>query len=418
MAEPHRLESLDVLRTAAVALVIFDHWGVGYPDHAVGRRAVATGWVGVDLFFVLSGFLVSGLIIREHQHYGVVDARRFLIRRGLKIYPAFYVFLVVSVLFADQWLFGGNSLNVSPASDRFGWRVLADALFFQNYADGMWVHTWTLAVEEHFYLLLALYAGVASHRGWMPRNALRAVIGIAALGATVFVLRGMRAVFVDYEWKRWYAPSHVRIDSLLVGVGLSFLYHYERAALERFVARYRPALAVACGLLLLPVVVLERSRKLMYTFGLTSIALGFGLLILLMLTSDRVGATLRCRPWSALCVAGRHSYSVYLWHVPTIIVIGITLDRFAPATSMWIRLVIALLLSFAVGIVISRLVEVPALRLRDRIYPSRSGALTTLTPDTKEDPGHDDRQVPDRRSSRSPRALDPYDSLLGRDGGR
>lgn len=59
MAEPQRLESLDVLRTVAVALVIFDHWSLGYPDNAVARHAGASGWVGVDLFFVLSGFLVS-----------------------------------------------------------------------------------------------------------------------------------------------------------------------------------------------------------------------------------------------------------------------------------------------------------------------------------------------------------------------
>ncbi|MEK6578407.1 MAG: acyltransferase family protein, partial [Bdellovibrionota bacterium] len=89
-----RLIELDVLRTAAVLLVLIRHIQILYPgDHTlVGRILEAfqrAGWIGVDLFFVLSGFLVSGLLFKEFQRFGEIKIISFLIRRALKIYPAF-----------------------------------------------------------------------------------------------------------------------------------------------------------------------------------------------------------------------------------------------------------------------------------------------------------------------------------------
>src|SRR6478609_6217276 len=81
-----RVRSLDALRTIAVVMVIACHWATNYPHDPFARFSGEVGWAGVDLFFVLSGFLVSGLLFREHQHYGDVHAGRFLIRRGFKIY--------------------------------------------------------------------------------------------------------------------------------------------------------------------------------------------------------------------------------------------------------------------------------------------------------------------------------------------
>src|SRR5271168_36950 len=91
-----RLRQLDVLRGVAILLVLGRHLD-SVPTDAPGAIQSAfdlwmrAGWIGVDLFFVLSGFLVSGLLFREYARYGDVRAGRFLLRRGLKIYPAFYV---------------------------------------------------------------------------------------------------------------------------------------------------------------------------------------------------------------------------------------------------------------------------------------------------------------------------------------
>ncbi len=93
-----RNQTLDVLRAVAVLLV--------FSRHSTGALLVShLGWVGVDLFFVLSGFLVSGLLFREYQQDGQLLPGRFLIRRGFKIYPQFYLLVVVTIFWT--WLSGG-----------------------------------------------------------------------------------------------------------------------------------------------------------------------------------------------------------------------------------------------------------------------------------------------------------------------
>lgn len=134
-----RNKRLDVLRCIAILLVI-GHHAQTFP---VWTR---TGWVGVDLFFVLSGFLISGLLYSEYKKRQNISVGRFFIRRGLKIYPAFYFFLAATL--AAQLLLYKGSVPLKP--------YLYEMLFIQNYHFAIWQHTWSLAVEEHFYIALAL----------------------------------------------------------------------------------------------------------------------------------------------------------------------------------------------------------------------------------------------------------------------
>ncbi len=111
----HRNRSLDVLRGLAILLVLGRH----NEYYSLWQRA---GWIGVDLFFVLSGFLISGLLFSEYAETGTINLGRFLLRRGLKIYPAYYFF----VLF---WLpFNLHQLKLS------------DLFFMQSYFPGYWGH--------------------------------------------------------------------------------------------------------------------------------------------------------------------------------------------------------------------------------------------------------------------------------------
>ena len=101
------------------------------------------GRLGVHLFFVLSGFLIGGLLFREYQKYGEISFPRFFCRRSLKIYPPFLVLVAFSIV---GHLVRSRSLEIR--------KVLAEICFVQNYFPGLWPHTWSLAVEEHFYLTL------------------------------------------------------------------------------------------------------------------------------------------------------------------------------------------------------------------------------------------------------------------------
>src|SRR5207249_4772189 len=140
-----RSSTLDIMRAVAIALVLGRHMEVCSKDTNAGLHYLTAlwnrgGWVGVDLFFVRSGFLVSGLLFKEHQRYGAISFKHFIIRRGFKIYPPFYGLIAITVVVG---LLKGN-LDIS--------RLLHELVFLQNYGKGgVWPQTWSLAVEEHFY---------------------------------------------------------------------------------------------------------------------------------------------------------------------------------------------------------------------------------------------------------------------------
>jgi len=153
--DSNRLLQLDALRALAIILVLLTHLGstINSWNADVGRSSLIyflahAGWIGVPLFFVLSGFLIGHMLQREDLATGKVDLLRFLTRRGLKIYPPFYV--VVFAYSAYLWFFEGE----------FNWeRFLREVFFIQNYGiGGIMDVSWSLAVEEHFYLSFGVLA--------------------------------------------------------------------------------------------------------------------------------------------------------------------------------------------------------------------------------------------------------------------
>ena len=138
-----RIKSIDFLRGIAVLLVVFRHI---YLEPIL----ITVGWVGVDLFFVLSGFLVSNLLFQEYKQTQTVKPIRFLIRRGFKIYPLFYI--MIFLLFFIESHLNPQYYDIYKA------RLFNEVLFIQNYHYDVTLigHTWSLAVEEHFYFALAL----------------------------------------------------------------------------------------------------------------------------------------------------------------------------------------------------------------------------------------------------------------------
>src|SRR5216683_4653272 len=141
-----RVRPLDLLRALAVLLVLGRHTpppepGVLAPLRVLGKIWYESGWIGVDLFFVLSGFLVSGLFFSEFRRHGDVRVWRFLVRRGFKIYPPFYAMLLATLIY---YHFPGGKV---------GELLRNEAIFLQNYWGGIWNHTWSLDTEEHFYFV-------------------------------------------------------------------------------------------------------------------------------------------------------------------------------------------------------------------------------------------------------------------------
>lgn len=386
-AQTRRNPALDLLRALAVLLVLGRHLPLPLADCPKYLRPVLTlwqrgGWIGVDLFFVLSGFLIAGLLFVEHQQKGRIDLRTFYVRRGLKIYPAFFVCLACTFLVYPL-------LGLSFPSTT---KILSEVFFVQCYVPATMWHTWSLAVEEHFYVALPLVLVWLSRGGAGERDPFRGLqIGYLSMAAILLALR----VFAASQ-KRTFDPychlfpTHLRIDSLLLGVVLAHAYHFHLDWLRSVACPWRWHLLAAGVILLAPAFLWPlESTPFLYTFGLTLFALGSAALLLGLLFVD-LPDTNSVR---GLSHVGRNSYSIYLWHIPVLFwgtsllksYLGLHLNYTG-------SLLVYLAGSLVLGSIMARLVELPVLRLRDLWFPP-----STCVPIA--DPGRSGSPEPHRPAS-------------------
>jgi peptidoglycan/LPS O-acetylase OafA/YrhL len=318
------------------------------------------GWAGVDLFFVLSGFLVSGLLFREHIREGRVSFSRFFVRRGLKIYPAFWVLLLVYGLF--EWRYGRTSYLGRPFTWS-GW--ICEALYVQNYVSGLWNHTWSLAVEEHFYLLVGLLLTWLSTRGGLAATVkMCSGVLVGCLALRIYaVAHGHPVMFA----------THFRMDSLMFGVLLAYFYHFHRSAFQSVMSEWRWVIVAASGLLLGPLFVLDGAGAYYSTLGYSANYLAFGGIMMACLFAP--SQIWNHRVPACLAAVGADSYSVYLWHM--FIKRSLSYARKENYTNFpWIvEFLLFVVGSILFGMILAWAVEKPVLRLRDHWFPTRSGSL-------------------------------------------
>lgn len=358
--------SLDLLRALAVFLVIGRHLEPCPKETSLffcGLTAAwdHVGWLGVDLFFVLSGFLVSGLLFREYQKHHSISCSRFLLRRGLKIYPAFYVFLVITIGVSVA-----QNLPPHPKS------IIAEVFFLQNYGPAIWNHTWSLAVEEHFYLLLlALLVGLHKAKALHALPVVFMALASICLALRIVTMYAVPFQDVPYKLLKMHLfPSHLRMDSLFFGVLISYFYHFKSDLFHRWIARRRLVLLLTAGVLLAPVCFFKIESPVMFTVGFTAVYLGCGLaLAVLVVSKIEYGKVLR-----AVAYTGSHSYSIYLWHMPAIATVSKAMQLMGKnIESNWLLYFSAsLIATYGIGILMSLAVEFPILKLRNRWFPSRS----------------------------------------------
>ncbi|HYV34423.1 MAG TPA: acyltransferase [Gemmataceae bacterium] len=359
------MASLDLLRLLAVVFVLGRHLGSPPSSWPEPLRLpflmwVQGGWVGVDLFFVLSGFLVSGLLFTEYKARGSLGIGRFYTRRGWKIYPPFYVLIATTVIVS---LAQGESIPPE--------RLWPELLFLQSYWIGLWGHTWSLAVEEHFYLLLPLALTVMLRRNRKSPTPLKPVLALTAVVAVASL--ALRVLNWHFHFTMPVA-SHLRLDSLFFGVAISYLYHFHTSQFVGLLTPWRRWLIAGGALLLTPPFVFHlQTTPLILAVGLTAFYIGSGMLMVGILLSNISNR----RPVALLAALGAYSYSIYLWHMP-VRDWGIELAEwiYGAPLGRTVQGPLYLVGSFVVGVVMAKLVEVPVLRLRDRWFPARSpGAI-------------------------------------------
>jgi peptidoglycan/LPS O-acetylase OafA/YrhL len=316
------------------------------------------GWVGVDLFFVLSGFLVSGLLFKEYKSRGRFSIGRFYVRRGWRIYPPFFVLIITTVII------GLGSGRLGPPRS-----IASEFFFLQSYVPGLWDHTWSLAVEEHFYLLLPLALTLMLPRDERAPARPRVWFGAgASVAVTVLALR-----VLNYHYRPQYThithlyATHLRLDSLFFGVMISYAYHFHPAWFTKVFTPWRRWLMLGGALLLTPAFAIKlETSAFILTAGLSLFYIASGMLL--------VGALLctlpRRRPIALMATLGASSYSIYLWQLP-VNAWGIRLVEMAWGATLGFgaRTAVFVFGSLVVGFVMSRVVESPVLHLRDKVFP-------------------------------------------------
>lgn len=358
--QSERAPLLDVCRAAAVLLVTGHHNPAPAPSGSFGETFFNAweriGWLGVDLFFVISGFLIGRQLIKEVQGTGSLRLRRFWFKRAGKIWPPYFVFLFAAVAYF---------FTISTATDPVfeTWVGFWPNLFHvQNYFGTAVGHTWSLAVEEHFYvflpLLLVAIASPAKRSPWvMP--AVAALICLGVLAVRFASVRG------PFDLLRNHAPTHLRFDSLFVGVLVAWATETYAERLKKLSALWPAFIALGVALLVPFAIWDHEPRPLMFTAGYSLIAVAGACIVFASWLGD---ATRTAKPWlitRVFATVGMWSYSIYLWQRPFADVVA---KKLAPSLGSHAALMPCFTaVSIAFGVLGYFLVERPSLKFRDRL---------------------------------------------------
>lgn len=314
-----RLRALDGLRGVAVAAVVVYH---------LSPSALPGGFLGVDVFFVLSGFLITSIVVDEVATTGRLDLRAFYLRRARRLAPALLLLIAGVSLYGATWATAGELDRLREHSlwalgYLANWKLIFDGTTYTDIVAGASPlrHTWSLAIEEQFYVVfpavvLALVA-LGRHVG-RPHALRRRLFGIASVGTAASALTMVSLWGDGSNPSRGYFGTDARAQSLLVGVALGAVLVGRPPVTGRAARLATCAGAAGAAVLAVAMTVADESAWWLQHGGFLLVALAAGGVI----------SALQCAPWlrrplsaRPLVGLGLISYGVYLWHWAVIVVI-------------------------------------------------------------------------------------------------
>ena len=365
MKTEHTFIGLDHLRALAISLVFLYHYTIFQHPGWMNNSFIHFGWCGVDLFFVLSGFLISNQLMAAWQKNQEIPFREFYIKRIFRIFPP-YFFVLLIYIFIPAF---HERETLAPL-----WKMFS---FTQNYGQdirryGTFSHAWSLCVEEQFYLLLPLILlwGLSSrmkkNTGWLIPVIFLLTIICRWISWEILLKPTIDSDDFSMNWYKWiYYPTYTRLDGLMVGVGIAALYRFRESRLDPL-NRYANWLIIAgCILFVLSLFLcIDQQTAAATIFGFSLIAIAFGFFVL----SAILPLSFLFRVKSAITKnLATLSYSLYLSHKGIIhitqkwlISVGLR------GESNWMFLIC--MFSCIVGALIMRiLIEKPFFRMRNKM---------------------------------------------------
>jgi peptidoglycan/LPS O-acetylase OafA/YrhL len=338
---------LDGIRGVAIVLVMLTHSSAFLEE---GAAVLYSGFFGVDAFFVLSGFLITTLLLEERGTTGDVRLARFFRRRFWRLVPALLFGVGIAGLGAA--LVGANLRGVSfPTATLY---ALAFVGNWSGHSLGLLAHAWSLGVEAQYYLVWPLIVVVLVRRGWRPESL---AIG-AAVGA--LVVASLRVMVVHEPGPVELLHGVLRTDAMMLGSAIGVLFVTDRERLASMVAGSRVIWSAIAGLIAYIAYAEIGGRLGRASFSKDILFVGsISVAVLLARIVTRPGALSRALSSRPVVGVGKLSYSLYLVHYP----VFRTLARVGPEHG-WSAAAIGWTASFGLALVSYALIERPALRFK------------------------------------------------------
>ncbi|MFN3404606.1 MAG: acyltransferase family protein [Cytophagaceae bacterium] len=346
-----RIGSIDIFRALAIISVMLSH----YNDFVPGFYKF--GGLGVDLFFVISGFLVSSYLIQEFDTKNKISYSGFILRRAFKILPSYYFFLIVGYIFAIIFIMPIRAEQVPLITE-----LPQYFLFYRNYGGPpermTFDHAWSLCVEEHFYITLPLLFIIcltyfSGKKKWLF---------IIVLSAIIFTY-----CFKIFSWITLIAEyptySHNRVDALSLGVLLALLIYYFKDRLKGFTKN--PFLFISAFSVLMAMLFFhEYFEEGFFNIVLHHTVGPICFFVMLLSLYDY-----KFRLLTPLKFIAYYSYNLYLWHFLIVIPVNFYLGNTFAGFFTYI------IISFVLAIFFTWLIEEKFLALRDRFLQRKSLAV-------------------------------------------
>ena len=357
-----RVHGLDVLRSLAIILVFMYHYVCFVTHQPTFGFLSDIGWVGVDLFFVLSGYLIGHqmfLSLANHENFSL---KVFYMRRLLRTLPN-YLF-ILSVYFCMPG-FREQAL-ISPL-----WKFLTFTQNFGLHTGTAFSHAWSLCVEEQFYLILPLFSLMFIHK----KSIYYAWITLLGLICAGIILRGSLWIYYtqfmnnnshDFYYTTIYYCSFCRLDELIFGVAIAMLRDFHRDIWIKITGKGNLILLFGViGSCVTSYLFLHyRYSLFMIAFGYPLLGVSFGALTLAALCQNSYLHKVKIPGAATLAV---WSYAIYLIHKPLSVIICAQFSKFGIEPSNIFVILIVIVASVAGGGAMYTCIETPFLRLRDRI---------------------------------------------------
>ena len=360
----NRLAGLDHLRALAIILVLLFHYRLF--DHPAWLDVFGKfGWTGVDLFFVLSGYLISFQLFSKIKGGNKISFREFFIRRVFRIIPAYAV--VVAIYFCVPAFREWEALP--PL-----WRFLT---FTQNLGLDLRVnrtfsHAWSLCIEEQFYLLLPLTL-IALVYYKLVKAGIVILIGLFLFGFVVRIYSWQHLVapsigtegFIAVWYKCIYYPTWCRLDGLLTGISIAAFYEFYPLLAAR-ISKYGNALLLA-GVIILTgayYVCLDEHSFIASVFGFPVVSIGYGVMVMGAVSPSCI--LYKSRSWITSRIAVL-SFAIYLVHKGVIHIVQQQFAKLGIADDGNTMFLLCIISSFVGALLLNMIIEKPFLKLRRKI---------------------------------------------------